>query len=116
MIKVIATDADIAGKEWIITMTGYLEIARVIAIMIPALSLAAAICLIVLLGAMFPAKLNRYIQKMGSLRYTQIGFVGIFTAIEIAQNPPTLNPKKTLLELSSWREGTMNDERIPRFQ
>lgn len=46
MIKVIATDADITGKEWIIIMTGYLEIARVNAIMIPALSLATAICLI----------------------------------------------------------------------
>ncbi|WP_279634328.1 hypothetical protein [Paenibacillus taichungensis] len=27
MTKVIATDTDIAGKEWLITMIGYLELA-----------------------------------------------------------------------------------------
>lgn len=54
--------------------------------------------------------------KAGFVRYTQIGFVGILTAIEIAQNPPTLNPKITMLELSLWREVNINVESIPRFQ
>lgn len=42
-------------KEWIITATGCLEIAGAIGIMLPALSLAASVCLTVLLIAMFPA-------------------------------------------------------------
>jgi uncharacterized membrane protein len=41
--------------DWIVTATGCLEIAGAIGILIPAVSNAASICLIVLLIAMFPA-------------------------------------------------------------
>lgn len=44
-------------REWIVTATGYLEIAGAIGIMLPALSLAASVCLTVLLIAMFPANI-----------------------------------------------------------
>lgn len=42
-------------KEWIVTVTGYLEIAGAIGLLLPAFSLTASVCLIVLLIAMFPA-------------------------------------------------------------
>jgi uncharacterized membrane protein len=46
---------------WIVSMTGYLEIAGAIGILIPALSLYAAIGLVLLLIAMFPA--NAYAAR-----------------------------------------------------
>ncbi|GAA0134916.1 DoxX family protein [Paenibacillus sp. YSY-4.3] len=42
-------------KEWIVSVTGWLEIAGAIGILLPKFSLAASICLTVLLIAMFPA-------------------------------------------------------------
>ncbi|MUG46329.1 DoxX family protein [Paenibacillus woosongensis] len=42
-------------KEWIVSITGWLEIAGAIGILLPKFSLAASICLVVLLIAMFPA-------------------------------------------------------------
>ncbi|GIP58493.1 hypothetical protein MKX50_02575 [Paenibacillus sp. FSL W8-0186] len=42
-------------KEWIVSVTGWLEIAGAIGILLPKFSLAASICLVVLLIAMFPA-------------------------------------------------------------
>ncbi|MEK3876540.1 MULTISPECIES: DoxX family protein [unclassified Paenibacillus] len=44
-------------KEWIVTVTGMLEIAGAIGLLLPAVSLAAAVCLIVLLIAMLPANI-----------------------------------------------------------
>lgn len=42
-------------KEWIVSITGWLEIAGAIGILLPKFSLAASICLVVLLIVMFPA-------------------------------------------------------------
>jgi len=44
-------------KEWIVTVTGWLEVAGAIGILLPFFSLAAAMCLTVLLIAMFPANI-----------------------------------------------------------
>lgn len=44
-------------KEWIVTVTGLLEIAGAIGILLPAVSRAAAVCLVVLLIAMLPANI-----------------------------------------------------------
>lgn len=46
------------AKEWIVSMTGILEIAGAIGILLPAVSLAASIGLTVLLIAMFPANVH----------------------------------------------------------
>lgn len=45
------------GKEWIVTVTGMLEITGAIGLLLPAVSLAAAVCLVVLLTAMLPANI-----------------------------------------------------------
>ncbi|UVI27729.1 DoxX family protein [Paenibacillus spongiae] len=47
--------------DWIVTATGYLEIAGAIGIMLPATSQAASVCLTILLIAMFPA--NAYAAR-----------------------------------------------------
>lgn len=44
-------------KEWIVTVTGLLEIAGAIGLLLPALAMAASVCLIVLLIAMLPANM-----------------------------------------------------------
>ncbi|MCR8644332.1 DoxX family protein [Paenibacillus sp. N1-5-1-14] len=44
--------------EWIVTLTGVLEIAGAIGILIPSTSKLASICLLVLLIAMFPANIR----------------------------------------------------------
>ncbi|WP_339255139.1 hypothetical protein [Paenibacillus sp. FSL P2-0136] len=49
-------------KEWIVTVTGMLEIAGAIGILLPAFSAAASVCLILLLIAMLPA--NIYAARM----------------------------------------------------
>jgi len=51
-------------REWIVTTTGYLEIAGAIGILLPSTSLLAAICLIVLLIAMFPANIRAAREKL----------------------------------------------------
>ncbi|ETT73032.1 hypothetical protein C173_13332 [Paenibacillus sp. FSL R7-277] len=49
-------------KEWIVTVTGMLEMAGAIGILLPAFSAAASVCLILLLIAMLPA--NIYAARM----------------------------------------------------
>ncbi|GAA4716431.1 DoxX family protein [Brevibacillus fulvus] len=44
--------------EWIVTVTGWLEIAGAVGILLPATSPAASICLALLLIAMFPANVR----------------------------------------------------------
>lgn len=44
-------------KEWIVTVTGMLEIAGAIGILLPAFSATASVCLIVLLIAILPANI-----------------------------------------------------------
>lgn len=44
-------------KDWIVTVTGLLEIVGAVGLLLPPLSLTAAICLIVLLIAMLPANM-----------------------------------------------------------
>lgn len=44
-------------KEWIVTVTGLLEIAGAIGLLLPAVSRAAAVCLVILLIAMLPANM-----------------------------------------------------------
>ncbi|WP_341278298.1 DoxX family protein [Paenibacillus sp. FSL H8-0537] len=51
-------------KEWIVTVTGCLEIAGAIGICLPAFSLAAAIGLTLILVAMFPANIYAAREKM----------------------------------------------------
>jgi uncharacterized membrane protein len=50
--------------EWIVTVTGWLEIAGAIGIVIPATSRAASICLAILLLAMFPANIHAARKRM----------------------------------------------------
>lgn len=51
-------------KEWIVTVTGWLEIAGAIGILLPDFSLAASICLTALLIAMFPANVYAARKKL----------------------------------------------------
>ncbi|MEW9698410.1 DoxX family protein [Paenibacillus sp. SI8] len=51
-------------REWIVTATGWLEIAGAIGILIPATSQAASICLALLLLAMFPANIRAAREKL----------------------------------------------------
>lgn len=44
-------------KEWIVTVTGLLEIAGAVGLLLPSVSKAAAVCLILLLIAMLPANI-----------------------------------------------------------
>ncbi|QWU17881.1 Uncharacterized membrane protein [Paenibacillus sophorae] len=53
-----------AGSEWIVTATGFLEIAGAIGIMLPRTSLAASVCLTLLLIAMFPANVYAARNKL----------------------------------------------------
>lgn len=43
---------------WLIYLTGILEIAGAIGLLLPRLRVAAGICLIILLAALFPANIN----------------------------------------------------------
>lgn len=51
-------------REWIVTVTGWLEIAGAIGLLLPAVSRAAAVCLTVLLIAMFPANVYAAREKL----------------------------------------------------
>lgn len=51
-------------KEWIVTVTGILEIAGALGILVPALSLIASVCLVLLLIAMLPANIYAARNKM----------------------------------------------------
>lgn len=51
-------------KEWIITVTGILEIAGALGILVPALSLIASVCLVLLLIAMLPANIYAARNKL----------------------------------------------------
>lgn len=51
-------------SEWIITATGFLEIAGAVGIMLPTTSLAASVCLTLLLIVMFPANVYAARKKM----------------------------------------------------
>lgn len=53
-----------AKPDWIVTVTGWLEIAGAIGIMLPATSKVASICLAVLLVAMFPANVRAAKEKL----------------------------------------------------
>ncbi|WDH82985.1 DoxX family protein [Paenibacillus urinalis] len=50
--------------EWVVTVTGLLEIAGAIGLVIPALSTLAAVCLVVLLVAMFPANMKAANERL----------------------------------------------------
>jgi len=50
--------------DWIVTITGWLEIAGAIGILIPATSRAASICLALLMVAMFPANVRAAKEKL----------------------------------------------------
>ncbi|MFC5451809.1 DoxX family protein [Paenibacillus aestuarii] len=52
------------NREWIVTATGWLEIAGAIGILIPATSAAASVCLAILLLAMFPANIRAAREKL----------------------------------------------------
>ncbi|WP_042198835.1 DoxX family protein [Paenibacillus camerounensis] len=51
-------------KEWIVTGTGFLEIAGALGILLPAFSLAASVCLVLLLIAMLPANIYAARNKL----------------------------------------------------
>lgn len=51
-------------KEWIVTVTGILEIAGAIGILLPAFSPAASVCLVLLLIAMLPANIYAARNKL----------------------------------------------------
>lgn len=51
-------------REWIVTVTGYLEIAGAIGILLPIFSLAASVFLTLLFIAMFPANIYAAHQNM----------------------------------------------------
>ncbi|MBW4082292.1 DoxX family protein [Paenibacillus sp. S150] len=51
-------------REWIVTATGYLEIAGAVGILLPSVSLAASVCLALLFIAMFPANFYAAREKM----------------------------------------------------
>ncbi|MFD0872289.1 DoxX family protein [Paenibacillus residui] len=51
-------------REWIVTVTGCLEIAGAIGLLLPAFSFAASVCLTVLLLAMFPANVYAAREKL----------------------------------------------------
>jgi uncharacterized membrane protein len=67
---------------WVIYLTGVLEIAGAIGLMIPKFQRLAAICLILLLIAMFPANVNAALND-----------------IPIAGQPPTPLLPRTLMQL-----------------
>lgn len=51
-------------KEWIVSLTGYLEIAGAIGLLLPVFSLAASVGLTLLLIAMFPANMYAARKKL----------------------------------------------------
>lgn len=51
-------------KEWIVTGTGILEIAGALGILLPAFSLIASVCLVLLLILMFPANIYAARNRM----------------------------------------------------
>jgi uncharacterized membrane protein len=82
---------------WVIYLTGVLEIAGAVGLMIPKLQRLSAICLILLLIAMFPANVNAALND-----------------IPIAGAPPTPLLPRTLMQLlfigmlwwtSIWKSG-----------
>lgn len=85
--------ASLPRPDWIVTVTGILEIAGAAAIVIPAASQAASVLLIIMLLAMFPANIRAAKQKLplGGRPATPLGFrtflqVVFISAIWIAGN------------------------------